>query len=197
MNDDAYRATLHPSPSPMSFELMKAEARRRASALGASNASRDANDVSAHDDVARASTPLDVASIPELVRIANDGALGVYEALDANARARVVDAPYATRPRAYVIKRFAKFLRDSACEGEGDDIELARARSFETNGGTTRANAKASATRTREREGTVDDFASARGNDRARPGLGSRVSDDSMDAFTKYRASRAYLARVR
>ena len=146
----------------------------------ASAASRDAEN---H----RARAMVSVGCIPELVRRANSGVLGVYAPIEPRATAPDV------RPRAYIEARFARFERDLS----GYDAGTSARKIMETRI-LPRPNAPSLAATNTPANANAEPIQS--GYDAAaRPGLGSRITDDSRagDEYAKFRAHRSYRSRTR
>lgn len=146
----------------------------------ASAASRDAENQ-------RARAILSVGCIPELVRRANCGVLGVYAPIEPRATAPDV------RPRAYIEARFARFERDLS----GYDAGTSARKIMETRI-LPRPNAPSLAATNTPANANAEPIQS--GYDAAaRPGLGSRITDDSRadDEYAKFRAHRSYRSRTR
>ena len=146
----------------------------------ASAASRDAEN---H----RARAMLSVGCIPELVRRANSGVLGMYAPIEPRTTAPDV------RPRAYIEARFARFERDLS----GYDAGTSARKIMETQI-LPRPNAPSLAATNTPAAANAEPIQS--GYDAAaRPGLGSRITDDSRadDEYAKFRAHRSYRSRTR
>ena len=143
-------------------------------------ASRDA-------DNRRARENLSVGCIPDLVRRANCGVLGVYAPIEPGT-ATEPDI----RPRAYIDARFARFERDLSGYDAGTSARnIMQNHVLPRTSAPSRVATLAAPTPVEPRR--ADDA------DVARPGLGSRITDESRagDEYAQFRASRSYRSRTR